>query len=287
MDDGGSEQENDASGEVQSTGQMVDGHAMDESVPREAAVRVTGLRKAYGNRVAVDGVDLAVPRGSFFGVVGPNGAGKTTSLRMITGLLKPDAGTIEVDGINVWQDLVAAKARIGVLPDDLRLFERLTGAELLYYVARLRRLDEPTARRRTTEVLRAMGLENEADQLVTDYSQGTRKKIALGAAILHVPKVLFLDEPFESVDPVSARLLQDVLQQYRAAGGTVVLSSHVMETVERLCDHVAIVHAGKVVASGPIEEVRSGRSLEQTFLDAVGAREIHLDQLDWLQTLAV
>lgn len=260
---------------------------MDVPLPRETAVRVLGLRKAYGQRVAVDHVDLHVPRGSFFGVVGPNGAGKTTSLRMITGLLKPDAGTIEVDGINVWENLVAAKARIGVLPDDLRLFERLTGAELLYYVARLRRLDEATARRRTTEVLSAMGLENEADQLVTDYSQGTRKKIALGAAILHVPRVLFLDEPFESVDPVSARLLQDVLQQYRAAGGTVVLSSHVMETVERLCDFVAIVHAGRVVASGPIDEVRAGRSLEQTFLDAVGAREIRLDQLDWLQTLAV
>ena len=253
----------------------------------ELAVHVTGLRKTYGSRIAVDRVDLAVPRGSFFGVVGPNGAGKTTSLRMITGLLKPDAGTIEVDGINVWDNLVAAKSRIGVLPDDLRLFERLTGAELLYYIGRLRRLDEATARRRTTEVLRAMGLENEADQLVTDYSQGTRKKIALGAAILHVPRVLFLDEPFESVDPVSARLLQDVLQQYRAAGGTVVLSSHVMETVERLCDYVAIVHVGRVVASGPIDEVRTGRTLEQTFLDTVGAREVRLEQLDWLQTLAV
>ena len=253
----------------------------------ELAVRVTGLRKTYGSRIAVDRVDLAVPRGSFFGVVGPNGAGKTTSLRMITGLLKPDAGTIEVDGINVWDNLVAAKSRIGVLPDDLRLFERLTGAELLYYIGRLRRLDEATARRRTTEVLRAMGLENEADQLVTDYSQGTRKKIALGAAILHVPRVLFLDEPFESVDPVSARLLQDVLQQYRAAGGTVVLSSHVMETVERLCDYVAIVHVGRVVASGPIDDVRTGRTLEQTFLDTVGAREVRLEQLDWLQTLAV
>lgn len=248
------------------------------------AVEVIGLRKAYGERIAVEHVDLLVPRGAFFGVVGPNGAGKTTTLRMITCLLKPDAGTIFVDGLNVWSDTVAAKTRFGVLPDDLRLFERLTGRELLTYIGLLRRLPEDLARQRCEEVLEVLGLMSSSNELVTDYSQGMRKKIALGAAILHVPSVLFLDEPFESVDPVSARVVQDVLRQYRQAGGTVVFSSHVMETVERLCDYVAIVHGGRVIATGPTDEVRNGRTLEQTFIDAVGATEVRLDHLDWLRT---
>ena len=249
-----------------------------------AAVEAIGLRKVYGERVAVDRVDLFVPRGAFFGVVGPNGAGKTTTLRMITCLLKPDQGTVFVDGLDVWSDPVAAKARFGVLPDDLRLFERLTGREFLTYVGLLRRLPEDLARQRCEEVLEVLGLMSSSNELVTDYSQGMRKKIALGAAILHVPSVLFLDEPFESVDPVSARVVQDVLGHFRQSGGTVVFSSHVMETVERLCDHVAIVHGGRVIAAGPTDEVRNGRTLEQTFIDSVGASEVRLDHLDWLRS---
>ena len=249
-----------------------------------AAVQVIGLRKVYGEHVAVDHVDLFVPRGAFFGVVGPNGAGKTTTLRMITCLLKPDRGTIFVDGLDVWSDPVAAKSRFGVLPDDLRLFERLTGREFLTYIGMLRRLPEALARQRCEEVLEVLGLMGSANELVTDYSQGMRKKVALGAAILHVPSVLFLDEPFESVDPVSARVVQDVLGHYRQSGGTVVFSSHVMETVEKLCDHVAIVHGGRVVAAGPTDEVRDGRTLEQTFIDCVGAGVVRLDHLDWLRS---
>lgn len=248
------------------------------------AVLATGLVKRYGTKIAVDGIDLAVGRGLFFGVVGPNGAGKTTTLRMITCLLRPDAGRVLVDGIDVWADPVRAKSRFGVLPDDLRLFERLTGREFLTYVGLLRKLPRDLAEQRCREVLDVLGMSGSADDLVADFSQGMRKKIGLGAAILHVPSVLFLDEPFESVDPVSARILQEVLAQYRASGGTVVFSSHVMETVERLCDHVAIVHGGKVIATGPIDEVRAGRTLEQTFIDAVGAREVRLDHLDWLRS---
>jgi ABC-2 type transport system ATP-binding protein len=246
------------------------------------AVEAVGLEKRFGEKVAVERVDLRVNRGSFFGVVGPNGAGKTTSMRMITCLLKPDAGYAYVDGLNVWEDPTAAKHRFGVLPDDLRLFERLSGIEMLTYVGLLRRLTPEVAKKRAEEMLEVLGLTRARNELVTDYSQGMRKKIGLGAAMLHVPAVLFLDEPFESVDPVSCRKIQEVLALYRANGGTVIFSSHVMETVQRLCDHVAIVHDGKVVAHGPTAEVCGGRSLEQAFIDAVegGSREI--GELDWL-----
>jgi ABC-2 type transport system ATP-binding protein len=185
------------------------------------AVEAVGLRKAYGEKVAVGCLDLAVPSGSFFGVVGPNGAGKTTTLRMMTGLLRPDAGRVVIDGIDVWANPIAAKERIGVLPDDLRLFDRLTGEQFLTYIGRLRRMDISEATKRCAEVLELLGLAESAKEIVADYSQGMRKKVALGAAIMHVPKVLFLDEPFESVDPVSSRMVQEVLAKFRADGGTV------------------------------------------------------------------
>lgn len=256
----------------------------DASQLGELAVDARGLRRVFGTRVAVDDVSLAVPRGSFFGVVGPNGAGKTTSLRMMTGLLKPDSGRVVVDGINVWDDPVTAKARFGVLPDDLRLFERLTGREFLLYIGLLRRIPRDVATQRTTELLDVLGMGRSSDELVADYSQGMRKKIGLGAALLHVPAVLFLDEPFESVDPVSARALQDVLAQFRASGGTIVFSSHVMATVERLCDRVAIVHAGRIVRTGSTAHVCNGTTLEDAFINSVGAMEVRADQLGWLRT---
>jgi ABC-2 type transport system ATP-binding protein len=252
-------------------------------VEQPLAVSARSLRKSFGDRVAVDGVSLSVPKGSFFGMVGPNGAGKTTSLRMMTGLLKPDGGEVIVDGIDVWGDPVTAKARFGVLPDDLRLFERLTGREFLTYIALLRRLPREIVANRANEILDVLGMGRSSDELVADYSQGMRKKIGLGAAILHVPAVLFLDEPFESVDPVSARALQDVLAQFRASGGTIIFSSHVMATVERLCDRVAIVHNGSVVATGPTAELCAGESLEETFIRSVGAMEVRPDQLTWLR----
>ena len=247
------------------------------------AVEAVGLRKAYGEKIAVGCLNLAVPAGSFFGVVGPNGAGKTTTLRMMTGLLRPDAGRVIIDGIDVWANPIAAKERIGVLPDDLRLFDRLTGEQFLTYIGRMRRMDIPTAKKRCAEVLELLGLTESSKEIVADYSQGMRKKIALGAAIMHVPKVLFLDEPFESVDPVSSRMVQQVLAKFRADGGTVIFSSHVMETVENLCDYVAIVHGGAIVANGETDVLRAGRTLEQTFIESVGAKEVRLDGLGWLQ----
>jgi ABC-2 type transport system ATP-binding protein len=247
------------------------------------AVEAMGLRKAYGEKVAVGCLDLAVPSGSFFGVVGPNGAGKTTTLRMMTGLLRPDAGRVVIDGIDVWANPIAAKERIGVLPDDLRLFDRLTGEQFLTYIGRLRRMDISEATKRCAEVLELLGLADSAKEIVADYSQGMRKKVALGAAIMHVPKVLFLDEPFESVDPVSSRMVQEVLAKFRADGGTVIFSSHVMETVENLCDFVAIVHGGAIVACGETDVLRAGRTLEQTFIESVGAKEVRLNGLGWLQ----
>jgi len=247
------------------------------------AVVVRELWKRFGATTAVAGVNLAVAPGSLFGLIGPNGAGKTTTLRMITGLLRPDAGTVYVDGIDVWRDPQAAKARFGVLPDDLRLFERLTGWEFLHFLGRLRRLDPDAIATRVPELFAVLGLDDARNKLVTDYSQGMRKKIALAAAILHAPSVLFLDEPFESVDPVSAHTIQDVLQRFCAGSGTVVFSTHVLDVVERLCDSVAIVDHGNVVAQGTMAEVRGGERLEDVFVRLVGAHEVSGDGLGWLR----
>jgi len=240
----------------------------------DAAFSVCGLRKVYGTKVAVDSLDLAAPRGSFFGMVGPNGAAKTTTLRMVTGLLRPDAGSAEVEGVDVWLDPLEAKRRIGVLPEDVALFDRLTGRQLLTYSGLLRGMPAATVAQRTEELLDVLGLTEAEGTLVVDYSHGMRKKVALAAALLHAPRVLFLDEPFEAIDPVSARTLRAVLEQHRANGGTVIFSSHVMELVERLCDTVAVLHAGRLVALGPLEQVRGNGSLEDAFVSLVGADEV-------------
>ena len=245
-------------------------------------MHVTGLHKRFGRVLAVQGVDLAVPRGCFFGLVGPNGAGKTTTLSMATGLLRPDGGRVVVDDVDVWADPREAKRRIGVLPEGLRLFERLSGRELLEFTGRLRELDPAVAGPRAQELLHTFGLLGAADQLVVDYSTGMRKKIALAAALLHNPAVLFLDEPFEAVDPVSGRTIRDVLLRFTSRGGTVVFSSHVMELVERLCDEVAVIVGGRVVAAGEVDDLRQGRTLEDVFVDLVGARDWGVGALDWL-----
>jgi ABC-2 type transport system ATP-binding protein len=247
------------------------------------AVRTEGLLKRYGPQIAVAGVDLVVPAGSFAGLVGPNGAGKTTTLSMITGLLRPDGGSAEVDGFHVWRDPIAVKARIGVLPEGLRLFERLSGRELLIYNGRLRGIPKADVEERAGELLAVMDLTDAADKLVVDYSTGMRKKIGLAAALLHNPSVLFLDEPFEGVDPVSANTLTDVLQRFTASGSTVIFSSHVMELVERLCDWVSVMSAGHIVAQGALADVRGGRSLNQAFLELVGGpRDNGEGGLTWL-----
>jgi len=255
--------------------------ATEASAP-PPAVLARGLWKRFGEKTAVAGVDLYVPAGSFFGLVGPNGAGKTTTLSMLTGLLRPDAGSALVDGVDVWQDPLETKRRIGVLPEGLRLFERLTGSELLTYVGRLRRLPAAAIELRTGELLGVLDLEPAGDTLVVDYSTGMRKKVALAAALLHNPAVLFLDEPFEGVDPVSARTIRAVLERYTATGSTVVFSSHVMELVERLCDSVGVISAGRVVASGPLDVVRGNRSLEDAFVELVGAGGREDRGLSWL-----
>ena len=244
---------------------------MLESAPADLlAVQVRGLTKRYGPVLAVAGVDLDVRRGSFFGLLGPNGAGKTTTLAMVTGLLRPDRGTALVSGVDVWAEPLQARRRMGVLPEGLRLFERLSGRELLTFSGRLRGMPTAEVDERTGQLLEVLGLRGAGNQLVVDYSTGMRKKIALAAALLHNPPVLFLDEPFEAVDPVSARTIRDVLAAYTARGGTVVLSSHVMDLVERLCDEVAMLVAGRVVAAGRVDELRGGRSLEEVFVELAG-----------------
>ena len=248
------------------------------------AVVLRALQKRFGPKQAVAGVDLDIPARTFFGIVGPNGAGKTTTLRMATGLLRPDSGSAVVDGIDVWADPITAKQRMGVLPEQLQLFDRLAASELLTYVGLLRGIDEETVVARGRELLETLGLRESAGVAVADFSQGMRKKIGLACALLHAPRVLFLDEPFESVDPVSARVLRTVLQRFVAGGGTVVLSSHVMDTVERLCQHVAVFHMGRVVATGATDQLRGDRNLEDVFADLVGAREGTAVGLDWLSS---
>jgi len=241
-----------------------------------------GLVKRFGAKLAVDGLSLDVPHGSFFGLVGPNGAGKTTTLKMATGLLRPDAGQVWVGAVDVWHDPTAAKAGIGVLPEDLRLFERLTGAELLTYHGLLRGMPPALIDGRADELIAVLGLSDASATMVVDYSHGMRKKIALAAALLHNPRVLFLDEPFEAIDPVSARTIKGVLERYTAGGATVVFSSHVMELVESLCDRVAVVAGGRVVACGTLDEVRAGGTLEDAFVRLVGAGELAAGGLGWL-----
>jgi ABC-2 type transport system ATP-binding protein len=247
------------------------------------ALSLRGLTKRFGETVAVDRVDLDVPRGSFYGLVGPNGAGKTTTLSMATGLLRPDAGTVHALGADVWADPVAAKARIGVLPDGLRLFDRLTGEQLVTYAGLLRGLDRELVAQRVAELLAALGLGDARDKLVIDYSAGMTKKVTLACALVHAPRLLVLDEPFEAVDPVSARTIRGILEDFVGSGGTVVLSSHVMDLVQRICTDVAIMAGGRVLSAGSLEQVSAGRGLEDRFLELVGAPG-DVEGLAWLRT---
>ncbi len=247
------------------------------------AVALRGLTKTFGDRIAVDHIDLDIPAGSFFGLVGPNGAGKTTTLSMVTGLLRPDAGRVVVAGVDVWSDPAAAKAKMGVLPDGLRLFERLSGPELLSYLGRLRGIPADVVRARAAELIAVLDLTDAGNKLVADYSTGMRKKITLAAALLHSPAVLLLDEPLEAVDPVSARIIRNVLARYTHSGGTVIFSSHVMALVEGLCSHVAVMAKGRIIAAGELAAVRgSAASLDDAFMHLVGASDVQEGGLTWL-----
>ena len=248
----------------------------------DLAIEVSGLRKSFGEKVAVAGIDLEIAAGSFAGLVGPNGAGKTTSLSMMTGLLRPDTGRIVVNGLDVWADPAAAKAIIGVVPDEARLFERLSGEEVLEYAGRLRGLATAEARSRAAQLLDVLDLTADAKRLVADYSTGMRKKATLGCALIHNPSVLFLDEPLEGVDPVSADVIRRLLTRFVGSGSTVLFSSHVMELVEQVCDHVSIIDKGRIVATGTIDQVRGGKTLQQAFIALVGARAGGEEGLSWL-----
>ncbi|MET0843283.1 MAG: ATP-binding cassette domain-containing protein [Mycetocola sp.] len=265
------------------TATVTPGHIDPATSP--VVLRISGLSRSFGDTVAVDGIDLDVHEGSFYGIVGPNGAGKTTTLSMITGLLRPDSGSILVHGVDVWADPDTAKRSIGVLPDRLRLFDRLTGAQLLYYSGILRGLDSGTVRSRVKDLARAFGLEDALNRLVTDYSAGMTKKVALAAAMIHSPRLLVLDEPFESVDPVSAANVIEILQKYVAHGGTVVLSSHGMDLIQRVCDHVAIIVNGRVLASGAVDHVRGNGTLEERFVELAGGRKA-AEGMEWLHSFS-
>jgi ABC-2 type transport system ATP-binding protein len=248
------------------------------------ALVLTSLVKSFGAKRAVDGLSLRVPRGCLFGLVGPNGAGKTTTLSMATGLLRPDHGRAAVLGVDVWADPPAAKALMGVLPDGLRLFDRLSGRELVRYVGLLRSMPADVVEARVGDLLAALGLADDADTLVVDYSAGMAKKIGLACALVHAPRLLVLDEPFEAVDPVSGQVIRTILADFVAGGGAVVMSSHVMELVEQLCDRIGVIVAGRVLAEGTVEQVRDGSTLQRRFLQLVGAHPSGEEALTWLNS---
>jgi len=251
--------------------------------PLVPALELRGLWRRFGQKIAVAGIDLIVPAGSFYGLVGPNGAGKTTTLSMSTGLLQPDFGTVLVHGQDLWANPVEVKRMLGVLPDGVRLFDRLTGEQLVTYAGLLHGLDRETVAARTNDLLHAFDLARDARTLVVEYSAGMTKKIALACAMVHAPRLLVLDEPFEAVDPVSAANIRDILSSYVASGGTVIVSSHVMDLVQRMCDHVAVIAAGHVLAAGTVDEVRGDQSLEDRFVQLVGGR-VSGEGLAWLRT---
>ena len=256
-----------------------------EEASGSEAIRIRGLVKSFGDHTAVNGIDLTVPAGSFYGIVGPNGAGKTTTLSIVAGLLRADAGDIAICGIDQSAKPLAAKRMMGVLPDRLRTFDRLTGRQLLYYYGLLRGLASAVIEKRVADLARAFDLGEALNRVVSDYSAGMTKKIMLAGAMIHSPRVLVLDEPFEAVDPVSSAVILDILRAYVSHGGTVVLSSHGMDLVERVCSRVAIIVGGEVLAEGTIDEVRAGQTLEARFVELSGGIG-EVEGLEWLHTFS-
>src|SRR5579864_5624921 len=265
-------------------------------MPTEAAIVTEGLTRRSGELVAVDQVNLSVSGGQFFGFLGPNGAGKSTIIKMLTGLLASSAGRIRILNLDLEQHPVEVKRQIGVVPEGLALFGRLTAPEYLNFAGRMYGLDRETAAQRTKELLEFMQLADRPKTLITDYSHGMQKKLAMAAAVIHGPKILFLDEPFEGVDAIAAGTLKSMLQRMIARGATIFLTSHVLEIVERLCSHVAIIHHGRLVAQGSLEELRAGvkaqiasqdssaskLTLEEIFLHTVGGARSAEQELSWL-----
>ena len=245
------------------------------------AIVARDLKKFYGAKAAVDGLDLEVPRGSFFGFLGPNGAGKSTTIRMLTGLIPADSGSIEILGYKLGEQELEVKRRIGLVPDESLLFDRLTGIEYLEFVGRLYGLDRHAARERGRGLLDLFEL-HEDRKIIAEYSKGMRKRIAMAASLIHHPELFLMDEPFEGVDAVGARLMKDILLDLVRRGATIFLTSHVLEVVERLCDRVAIINNGRIVTSGTLAELRAGgESLEDAFVRIVGGGH-SLERLEWL-----
>jgi ABC-2 type transport system ATP-binding protein len=249
------------------------------------AIETVGLTRRFGNLCAVDAIHLQVERGTFYGFLGPNGAGKSTTIKMLTGLLAPTSGTMRLLGEDLGDPEKSReiKRRLGVVPEDLNLFENLTGREYLTFIGRMFLLPAATIRERTAELLAMMGLEGEEKKLALEYSHGMRKKLALAAALLPNPELLFLDEPFEGVDAVASRVLRDTLKLAVERGATVFLTSHVLEIVEKLCTHVGIIAQGRLVHQGAMEALRRNGSLEERFLEVVGAGQVERQKLSWLE----
>ena len=252
-----------------------------EAAATAPAILVRGLRKYYGTKAAVDGVDLEVPRGSFFGFLGPNGAGKSTTIRILTGLIPYDSGSVELLGYRLPEQDLEIKRRIGLVPDESLLFDRLTGAEFLEFVGRMYGLARPVAIERARGLMDLFQLQTDR-KIIAEYSKGMRKRVAMAATLIHHPELFLMDEPFEGVDAVGARLMKDILTDQVRRGATIFLTSHVLEVVERLCDRVAIINEGKIAVCRSMAELRSaGESLEDAFVRIVGA-EHQMERLDWL-----
>jgi ABC-2 type transport system ATP-binding protein len=249
------------------------------------AIETQKLTRFFDRFCAVDGIDLRVERGTFYGFLGPNGAGKSTTIKMLTGLLAPSDGEILVLGKNMLdpKESLQAKSRVGVIPEDLALFDNLTAREYLTFIGRMHLLPKETTRSRTGELLELLALQDEEKKLAMEYSHGMKKKLALAAALLPNPDLLFLDEPFEGVDAVTSRVVRDLLKGYVARGSTIFLTSHVLDIVERLCTHVGIIVKGTLVEQASLEAIRQGSSLEDRFLEKAGADAAGVHNLSWLE----
>lgn len=240
------------------------------------------LTKRYESVVAVDELDLRVESGSFFGFLGPNGAGKSTTIKMLTGIVGPTLGTARLLGYELRRNPLQIKRRIGVMPEELCLFENLSASEYLHFVGRMYHLPRDTTASRSAELLALLGLDDTGKTLTLEFSHGMKKKLALAAALIHDPDLLFLDEPFEGIDAIASRTIRHVLERIVARGATVFLTSHILDIVEKLCSHVAIINKGKVVWQGRLEEIALGTSLEDLFIAEVGeAQQVDLG-LSWL-----
>ncbi len=255
----------------------------------EWAVETIALTRLFDQKTAVNNLNLQVAAGEFFGFLGPNGAGKSTTINMLVGLLRPTAGITRIAGIDMWANPLLAKAKIGVLPEGMQLYQRLSAREFIRFSGTMYGLPKKEAEKRAEELLDLLDLNNDGDKMIIDYSHGMRKKTALAAAIIHDPQVLFLDEPFEGIDAISSRIIRDVLRRLRERGTTIFFSSHILEIVERLCTQVAVIADGRLVAQGSIEELRTqaqsaqGATLEEIFLQAVGAQALTNERtLSWL-----